>query len=80
MPPLITTRSFLVRFYECDAYAHLNNTVYARYMQETAFAASIEAGYPHDWYAANNRAFLTRSSYIEFRITKPDLLIARENV
>ncbi len=66
MPPLVTTCSFPVRFYECDAYAHLNNTVYARYMQETAFAASTAAGFPHDWYVANNRAFVIRSSYLEF--------------
>ena len=36
MPPLITTCAFPVRFYECDAYGHVNNTHYLRYMQEAA--------------------------------------------
>ena len=35
--PLTHVRSFRVRHYECDAFGHLNNTNYVRYMQETAF-------------------------------------------
>ena len=42
--PLKHERLFRVRFYECDAYGHLNNSNYVRYMQETAFDASAAAG------------------------------------
>ena len=43
--PLVHTRNFRVRHYECDAYGHLNNANYLRYMQEAAFDASAAAGY-----------------------------------
>ena len=34
--PLTHERIFRVRHYECDAYGHVNNTNYLRYMQEAA--------------------------------------------
>lgn len=43
--PLIHTRQFRIRHYECDAYGHLNNVNYLRYMQETAFDASAVRHY-----------------------------------
>ena len=33
-----------VRHDECDVYGHLNNAVYLRYMQESAFRASEDVG------------------------------------
>ena len=48
--PLTHTRTFRVRHYECDAYGHLNNANYLRYMQETAFDASAAAGYDLERY------------------------------
>lgn len=43
---------FRVRFYECDAYGHVNHTNYLRYMQEAAFAASAAVGYDFARYRA----------------------------
>ena len=41
----IHERTFRVRYYECDAYGHVNHANYLRYMQETAFDASAAVGY-----------------------------------
>lgn len=59
-------RSFRVRFYECDAYGHVNNTSYLRYMQEAAFDASAAAGYGMARYDAIGRYWLIRESEIEY--------------
>jgi acyl-CoA thioester hydrolase len=65
MPP--THKSLLsVRYHECDAYGHVNNAHYARYMQEAAFEASAAAGYPHTWYTEHDRVFAIRATQIEF--------------
>ena len=48
--PLTHTRTFRVRYYECDANGHLTSANYLRYMQETAFDASTAAGYGIDRY------------------------------
>ncbi len=37
MPP--ASRAFRIRHYECDAYGHLNNTAYLRYLEEVEVAA-----------------------------------------
>ena len=60
------TRSFRVRFYECDAYGHLNNAHYLRYMQETAFDASAELGFDKDFYDRAGHIWLTRETEIEY--------------
>jgi acyl-CoA thioester hydrolase len=60
------TSTFRVRFYECDAYGHVNNTTYLRYMQEAAFDASAAAGYDTARYDAMGRYWLIRSSTIEY--------------
>ena len=60
------TRSFRVRFYECDAYGHVNNATYLRYMQEAAFDASAAAGYDLARYDALGRFWLIRETDIEY--------------
>ena len=52
MPAAVHTATFRVRHYECDAYGHLNNANYARYMQEAAFDASAAVGYGKDRYGS----------------------------
>jgi len=42
---LTYTSTYRVRHYECDAYGHVNNSNYLRYMQEAAYDASAEVGY-----------------------------------
>ena len=64
--PLTHTRQFRIRHYECDAYGHLNNVNYLRYMQETAFDASAAAGYGQSKYAAMGRYWLIRANDIEY--------------
>ncbi len=65
MPP-VHTRVFRVRYYECDAYGHVNNVNYLRYMQEAAFDASAAAGYDFARYRAMGRNWLTRRTDIEY--------------
>lgn len=64
--PLIHSRTFRVRYYECDAYGHVNNANYLRYMQETAFDASTAAGYSPARYAELDRQWLVRATDIEY--------------
>jgi acyl-CoA thioester hydrolase len=63
---LIHTRTFRVRYYECDAYGHLNNTNYLRFMQETAFDASAAAGFGLDRYTNMGRQWWVRETGIEY--------------
>lgn len=60
------TRTFRARYYECDAYGHLNNSNYLRYMQETAFDASAAAGYGLERYRQMGTVWLIRESEVEF--------------
>lgn len=64
--PLTHTRFFRVRYDECDAYGHVNNTHYLRYMQETAFDASAAAGYDANRLAGMGRLWLVRGTEIEY--------------
>lgn len=64
--PLIHERTFRVRFYECDAYGHVNHANYLRYMQETAFDASAAAGYDFSCYNEINRFWLIRETDITY--------------
>ncbi len=64
--PLTHTRTFRVRYYECDAYGHVNNANYLRYMQEAAFDASTAAGYSPARYAQIGRQWLVRETDIEY--------------
>jgi acyl-CoA thioester hydrolase len=64
--PLRHTRNFRVRFYECDAYGHVNNSNYVRYMQEAAFDASAAAGYSDARYYELGVIWLIRETGIEY--------------
>jgi acyl-CoA thioester hydrolase len=64
--PLKHTRTFRIRYYECDAYGHLNNTNYLRFMQETASDASKAGGYGRQRYAEMERMWWVRESEIEY--------------
>jgi acyl-CoA thioester hydrolase len=64
--PLTHKRVFRVRHYECDAYGHLNNANYLRYMQETAMDASAAAGYDMARYAEIGNHWLIRETEIEY--------------
>jgi acyl-CoA thioester hydrolase len=55
-----------VRHYECDAYGHVNNVNYLRYMQETAFDASAAAGYDMARYEAMGCHWLVRETEVEY--------------
>jgi acyl-CoA thioester hydrolase len=57
---------FTIRYDECDAYGHLNNAVYLRYMQEAAIRASSDAGLGRAQYAAMDRYWLIRETEIEY--------------
>jgi acyl-CoA thioester hydrolase len=64
--PLIHERTFRIRHYECDAYGHVNNTYYPRYMQEAAFDASAAAGYDLARYASMGQHWLVRETAVDY--------------
>lgn len=64
--PATHTATFRVRHYECDAYGHLNNANYARYMQEAAFDASAAVGYSKERYESMGFLWLARETEIEY--------------
>ena len=63
---LIHNSEFQVRFYECDAYGHVNHSNYFRYMQEAAFAASDAAGFPDEEYQRLGVIWLIRDTEVEY--------------
>jgi acyl-CoA thioester hydrolase len=66
MKPRIHRRSFRVRYNECDAFGHLNNAHYLRYMQEAAFDASTAAGWSFERYDEVGLHWLVRETEIEY--------------
>ncbi len=62
----IHERTFRVRYYECDAYGHVNHANYLRYMQETTFDASAAVGYDIARYEEMNRTWLVRDTDITY--------------
>ncbi len=64
--PLTYERTFRVRHYECDAYGHVNNANYLRYMQEAAFDAAAAAGYGQARHAALGANWLVRDTEVEY--------------
>jgi acyl-CoA thioester hydrolase len=61
--PHTHTRNFRIRHYECDAFGHLNNANYVRYMQETAFDASAAV---QERYNELGHHWLIRETDIEY--------------
>jgi acyl-CoA thioester hydrolase len=59
-------RKFRVRMYECDAFGHVNNANYLRYMQEAAIEASSDAGYSPRRYNELGQHWLIRESEIDY--------------
>ena len=59
-------RAFRVRFYECDAYGHVNHANYLRYMQEAAFDASAAVGYDFSRYEEMGSYWLVRQTGITY--------------
>ena len=57
---------FRVRHYECDAYGHMNNAVYLRYMQEAGIEAAAAVGLDSQWHENENRTWLPRRTQIEY--------------
>ena len=62
----IHIEKFKVRHYECDAYGHVNNAVYLRYMQEAGIGAAAALGQDHDSLEAMNRTWLPRFTEFEY--------------
>lgn len=60
------TRRFRVRHYELDSFRHVNNAVYAHYMQEAAIEASTAAGYSPAWYREHNTSWFIRHLSIRY--------------
>ena len=70
----VYTRDFKVRYTELDAYGHVNNANYLRYMHEAAFDASTASGFPLSRWAELGRAWYIRDTEIEYLkpLTYPD--------
>lgn len=64
--PATFTRQFVIRNYECDAYGHLNNANYVRFMQEAALSASANVGWTSERYLASGYFWLVRETHVEY--------------
>jgi acyl-CoA thioester hydrolase len=64
--PIVHNEVFKVRHYECDAYGHMNNAVYLRYMQEAGIEAAAAIGQDHEALETIGRTWLPRFTEIEY--------------
>lgn len=64
--PHTHSTSFPIRYYECDAYGHVNNSNYLRFMTEAAFNASAAVGYDAEKYDQLGHIWLPREKEVEF--------------
>lgn len=62
----VFTWQFTVRTYELDAFGHVNNAVFQRYLEEGATRASADAGLAYDWYFEQRRAWVIRTMQIKY--------------
>lgn len=62
----IHASTFTVRHYECDAYGHVNNANYLRYMEQAAIEASAAVGYDDAAYTALGSMWLIYETDIEY--------------
>ena len=60
------TRSFRIRYYECDPYGYVNNANYLRYATQAAMEASADAGYDLAKYDELGTLWLIREAGIEY--------------
>lgn len=63
---MIHTSTFTVRHYECDAYGHVNNANYLRYMEHAAIEASAAVGYDEARYNALGTFWLIYETDIDY--------------
>lgn len=63
----VYTTSFDVHHSELDAFGELRASTYARLLQQAATEASIDAGYPEDWYDQNGTFWLVHRTTIDYR-------------
>lgn len=63
---LTHTSHLTVRHYECDAYGHVNNANYLRYMEHAAIEASAAVGFDDARYKALGTLWLIRETDIEY--------------
>jgi acyl-CoA thioester hydrolase len=61
-------RRFRVRHYEQDSFGHVNNAVYANYLQEAAIEASTAAGFSPAWYTENETGWVIRELAIRYHL------------
>jgi len=74
--PRAYRRQFRVRIYECDAYGHVNNANYLRYMQQAAAEASADVGFDPARYRALGTLWLIRETGIEYlRPVRPEQVL-----
>lgn len=59
-------RRFRVRYYELDSFNHVNNAVYADYMQQAAIEASSDVGFTPEWYAQEKTSWVVRKLEIRY--------------
>ncbi|NWF70741.1 MAG: acyl-CoA thioesterase [Chloroflexi bacterium] len=64
--PFTFIAPYRVRYHDCDAYGHMRQANYLRYMQETAVEASAAVGYDLLRYNDLNQRWLIRETHIEF--------------
>jgi acyl-CoA thioester hydrolase len=57
---------FYPRTYEIDTFGHVNNAIYANYLEEGATQASSAAGYDWDWYMRNRHIWVVRQQTIRY--------------
>lgn len=59
-------RNFRVRYYELDSFNHVNHSVYADYMQQSAIEASADTGFTPEWYAEQKTSWVVRKLEIRY--------------
>jgi acyl-CoA thioester hydrolase len=60
------SKEFQIRYYECDAFGHLNNSNYVRYILETAREASVGLGYQTSRFSQYGRKWQLFETDIEY--------------
>ena len=62
----VYTCRFRVRHYELDSFGHVNNAVYANYLEQAAIEASADAGYDTAWYRLHHSGWIIRRLWIKY--------------